>query len=214
MNVLLATKDAVFSRMMTLEFAERALDVLTAGNLTEIEAAMNRAHLAMIDVSFLSEGELPKFPFDIILFGYPDELAKISACELTKYYVVTRPFIVEDFFAMLFPPEEYGNPKELRLPKRKSPSESLALDAENRLAFYKGEKISLTQKEFALLQLLYENRGLAVSREFALTEVFGESETKTNVVDVYINYLRAKIDNQFGIRLILTVRGCGYTIPK
>ncbi len=214
MNVLIAAKDPVFSRMMSLECAERGLDVLTADTLTEMETVMRRAHLAMVDASFLQEGEIPSFPFDIILFGYPEDIANISACELTKYYVVTMPFLVEDFFATLLPESETKHPRELRLPKRKGPAESLALDAENRLAFYKGEKISLTQKEFALLQLLFENRGLPISREFALAEIFGESETKTNVVDVYINYLRAKIDNKFGIRLIQTVRGCGYTISK
>jgi two-component system copper resistance phosphate regulon response regulator CusR len=79
---------------------------------------------------------------------------------------------------------------------------------------YKGEKIVLTQKEFALLKLLFENRGEGVSRERALTEVFSDTDTKTNVVDVYVNYLRAKIDHKFDVRMILTVRGCGYMIGK
>jgi DNA-binding response OmpR family regulator len=90
----------------------------------------------------------------------------------------------------------------------------LALDTENHVAYYKGEKIALTQKEFALLALLYENRGTPVSREHALAEVFSDAETKTNVVDVYVNYLRTKIDSRFDVRMISTVRGLGYVIAK
>ena len=63
-----------------------------------------------------------------------------------------------------------------------------------------------------LLRLLLENKGKPVSRAEALERVFEDSENDTNVVDVYINYLRTKIDNRFRIRLISTVRGCGYMI--
>lgn len=214
MNVLIAAKDTVFLRMLSLEFAERGIRVLQASDAKEIEDALSHAHLAIIESSFAQKGELPAFPFDIILFGYPEELAAIPTRELTKYYILTRPFSVEDFFSSLFVAEEDASPHRLRMPKRKSPSESLALDASMRTAYYKGEKIALTQKEFALLSLLYENRGTAVSRERAHAEVFSESESATNVVDVYINYLRAKIDHRFGIRLITTVRGLGYMIAK
>lgn len=213
MNVLIAAKDAVFARMLTLEFAEKNITVLSACHANEIEKALARAHMAIIDARFLAEGPLPKFPYDIILFGYPEELAEIPTQELTKYYTVTRPFAIEDFFASLFAAEEEP-PRSLRVPKRKNPSESLALDHGTRSAYYKGEKISLTQKEFALLALLYENRGTPVSRERALAEVFSDTESKTNVVDVYVNYLRAKIDHRFDVRMIATVRGLGYMIGK
>ena len=101
-----------------------------------------------------------------------------------------------------------------RLRKRKSPSESLALDRNTHSAYYKGEKITLTQKEFSLLALLFENRGTPISREDALAKIFSDAGTSTNVVDVYVNYLRTKIDHKFGVRMIATVRGCGYMIQK
>lgn len=65
-----------------------------------------------------------------------------------------------------------------------------------------------------MLDLLYENRGVPVSREEALSLVFDEAGGGTNVVDVYVNYLRAKIDHPFGVRLITTVRGKGYMIEE
>lgn len=213
MTVLIAAKDAVFARMLTLEFREKGISVLQAQTRAEIENALSHAHLAIIEDVFLREGMLPTFPYDIILFGFAETLADIPTQELTKYYTLTRPFDIEEFFASLFAPEE-DQPHNIRIPKRKSPAESLALDTIARAAYYKGEKIALTQKEFALLSVLFEKRGHPVSREEAHKAVFSDVESKTNVVDVYINYLRAKIDHRFGIRMITTVRGLGYMIQK
>ncbi|MBQ3490423.1 MAG: winged-helix domain-containing protein [Clostridia bacterium] len=212
MNILIASKDAVFSRMLMLEFSEKGFPVFCAQTLEETKTLLSRAHLALIEASFLSQGKLPEFPYDIILFGYPEDFKGIARQELTKYYTLTRPFVMEDFWASLFDEEKETVPFRLRVQKRKNPSESLALDTASQSAYYKGEKIILTNKEFALLALLYENKGTAVSRETALREVFADAGEKTNVVDVYINYLRVKIDHKFGIRMIGTVRGFGYII--
>lgn len=214
MNVLIATKDIIFCRMLTLEFSEKGLSVLHAQNAEEIERFLSQAQLALIDADFLLAGDLPKFPYDIILFGYAEIFEQIPTQELTKYHSLIRPFAIEDFFANILVPEEENGAIQLRVPKRKSPAESLALDENTHTAYYKGEKISLTQKEFALLALLYENRGTPISREEALRTVFSDAGANTNVVDVYINYLRAKIDHKFSVRMISTVRGCGYMIQK
>ena len=214
MNILIAAKDAVFARMLMLEFSEKGFPVLCAQTHEEMEDALSRAHLALIDASFLLEKPLPKFPYDMILFGYAEDFETIPTQELTKYYTLLRPFAMDELFASLFVSEKEEGAIHIRIPKRKSPSESLALDARSHAAYYKGEKISLTQKEFALLSLLFENRGTPISRNHAMEAVFGEAGSGTNVVDVYINYLRAKIDHKFGIRMISTVRGCGYMIQK
>ena len=214
MNVLIATKDLIFCRMLTLEFAEKGFSVLTAQTYEETVEAIPSVRLALIDAKFISEGPLPKCTYDIILFGHAEDFDQIHTQELTKYYTLLRPFSIEDFFSNLFVPEDESGSIHVRVPKKKSPSESLALDATTHAAFYKGEKISLTQKEFALLALLFENRGSPISREEALSTVFGDAGSSTNVVDVYINYLRAKIDHKFGVRMISTVRGCGYMIQK
>ena len=214
MTVLIATKDAVFCRMLTLEFSEKGFSVLCAQSTEETEQLYSRAQLALIDADFLSEGNLPNFPYDIILFGYAETFEQIPTQELTKYHTLIRPFAIEDFFSDLLVPEEENGVIHLRVPKRKSPAESLALDENTHTVFYKGEKITLTQKEFALLALLFENRGSPISREEALRSVFSDAGASTNVVDVYVNYLRAKIDHKFGVRIISTVRGCGYMIQK
>ncbi|HVB29264.1 MAG TPA: response regulator transcription factor [Terriglobia bacterium] len=72
-------------------------------------------------------------------------------------------------------------------------------------------KIELTPKEFALLEYLIRNQGRAVSRPMIIEHVWNFTfDTMTNVVDVYINYLRKKVDEGFEQKLIHTVRGVGY----
>ena len=212
MNVLIATADERFARMLALEFSERGFSPMTARAKNEMPDLLKSAHLALVDAAFLSEGPLPPFAFETIIFGYPEQLSALTNAELTKYYSITRPFLIKEFFETFFEPDEKSHKTAFHLPKKKSPSEFLALDKENRIAYFKGKKVELTKKEFAMLDLLYENRGVPVSREEALSLVFDEAGGGTNVVDVYVNYLRAKIDHPFGVRLITTVRGKGYMI--
>jgi heavy metal response regulator len=81
-------------------------------------------------------------------------------------------------------------------------------------AVRRGERrIDLTPKEFALLEYLMRNQGRAVSRPMIIEHVWNFSfDTMTNVVDVYINYLRKKVDEGLDQKLIHTVRGVGYRI--
>ncbi|MBR6773254.1 MAG: response regulator transcription factor, partial [Clostridia bacterium] len=89
----------------------------------------------------------------------------------------------------------------------------LRIDTSSHIATYDGEMLVLTKKEFDLLVYLIENRNKVISREQALVTVWGyDFVGSTNVVDVYIRYLRAKIDDKYGINLIETVRGFGYVI--
>ncbi|QUL99499.1 MAG: winged helix-turn-helix transcriptional regulator [Candidatus Fermentithermobacillus carboniphilus] len=78
-----------------------------------------------------------------------------------------------------------------------------------------GKTIPLTRREFDLLAFLAENAGIVLSREIILNRVWGfDYYGNTNVVDVYIRYLRAKIDEPFPTRLLHTVRGVGYTLRE
>jgi two-component system copper resistance phosphate regulon response regulator CusR len=76
-----------------------------------------------------------------------------------------------------------------------------------------GRRIDLTAKEFALLEYLMRNTGRCVTRAMIIEHVWNLTfDTTTNVVDVYINYLRRKIDDGHVTKLIHTVRGVGYEI--
>jgi two-component system, OmpR family, copper resistance phosphate regulon response regulator CusR len=74
-----------------------------------------------------------------------------------------------------------------------------------------GQRIELTPKEYALLDYLASHRGRVLSRTMIVEHVWDQSfEGLTNIVDVYVRHLRAKIDDQFQKKLIRTVRGAGY----
>ncbi len=89
----------------------------------------------------------------------------------------------------------------------------LQVDALKRRATRGGQRIDLTNKEFALLHLLLQHKGEVMSRSQIASQVWDMNfDSDTNVVDVAIRRLRAKIDDDFSVKLIQTVRGMGYRI--
>jgi len=91
----------------------------------------------------------------------------------------------------------------------------LMLDRTERLVERAGRRIELTVKEFALLEFLMRNAGQRLTRAQIVEQVWDASlGPMTNVVDVYINYLRKKVDAGFRSRLIHTVRGVGYELGQ
>jgi len=93
--------------------------------------------------------------------------------------------------------------------------EDLEVDTAARTAKRGGKTISLSSKEFALLEYLIRNAGIVLSREKIENHIWNfDYEGGTNVVDVYISYLRRKIDGGSDVKLIHTVRGSGYVLRK
>jgi len=89
----------------------------------------------------------------------------------------------------------------------------LCLDIGKHEVTWDGEPITLTLKEFDLLHALLENRGMVMTRDVLLDRVWGyDYYGESNAVDVYVRFLRTKIDEKFGVSLITTVRGVGYRI--
>jgi two-component system copper resistance phosphate regulon response regulator CusR len=89
----------------------------------------------------------------------------------------------------------------------------LELDRIERTVRRAGKRIELTSKEFGLLEYLLRNSGHRITRSMIVEHVWNLSfDTGTNVVDVYINHLRKKIDDGFSMKLIHTVRGVGYEL--
>lgn len=87
------------------------------------------------------------------------------------------------------------------------------MDVDQHECFVQKEKIELTKKEFELLHLLLINKNKVLTREVLLEKIWGyEFDGTTNVVDVYIRYLRSKIEDPFNLKFIHTVRGIGYII--
>lgn len=91
----------------------------------------------------------------------------------------------------------------------------LRLDPAQRRVWRDGQEIELSPREFDLLEALMRRAGDAVSRDWLLEQAWDIAyEQRSNVVDVYISYLRAKIDEPFGTRSLQTVRGVGYRLDR
>ncbi|EHQ91213.1 response regulator transcription factor [Desulfosporosinus youngiae] len=121
---------------------------------------------------------------------------------------ITKPFAIEELLARIRTALRKTMPEDLTLSAC-----GLLLDTGRRTVTFKGTPIDLTKREFDLLHYLLKNKGLVVSREALLENVWGFDFTgETNAVDVYVRFLRGKIDEVFNIKLIHTVRGVGYVI--
>ena len=91
----------------------------------------------------------------------------------------------------------------------------VTLDSERFKVAYNGVPVELPAKEFALLHTLMQNKNIVMSRNTLLENVWGYDYVgETNIVDVYVRYIRQKLDEKFGVKLITTVRGVGYVIKE
>jgi two-component system copper resistance phosphate regulon response regulator CusR len=91
----------------------------------------------------------------------------------------------------------------------------LSVDTLSKTVIRGGQKINLSAKEFAVLEVLIRNKGIVLSREHIEERITTfEKESNSNVIDVYIRYLRKKIDDDQAVKLIHTVRGSGYVLRE
>lgn len=122
---------------------------------------------------------------------------------------VPKPFKGEELLARIR--------TRLRLEKNSSVLKIADLELDNKKIQVKrgGKPIKLTQKEFILLEYLMKNRDRVLSREMILDRVWSySSDIESRVVDVYMGYLRKKIDNSFTKKLIHSIRGFGYVLKE
>ena len=93
--------------------------------------------------------------------------------------------------------------------------DDLVLNSKSRTVFKGGQEIKLTAKEFLLLELLLQNKGKVLSKSIIAEKVWNINfETGTNTIEVYINFLRNKIEKPFNTQIIYTKSGFGYIIKE
>jgi len=144
----------------------------------------------------------------IMLTARDSVVDKVSGLDSGASDYITKPFAIEELLA------------RIRTALRKTVQEDMVLSASGLLldtsrhtVTMMGKPIELTKREFDLLHYLLKNKGLVISRETLLENVWGfDFAGETNAVDVYVRFLRGKIDEVFDIKLIHTVRGVGYVI--
>jgi two-component system copper resistance phosphate regulon response regulator CusR len=124
---------------------------------------------------------------------------------------LTKPFVFQELLARiraLLRRKPEAGPPLLRV-------DNLVLDPARHLVTRGGGKIDLTSKEFALLEYFMRNAGRVLTRAMISEHVWDyDFDTETNIIDVYVNYLRRKIDSGGEKKLIHTVRGSGYVLKS
>lgn len=148
----------------------------------------------------------------VIMLTAKDEVTdKVMGLDIGADDYMTKPFAIEELLARIRGALKRKN--GLIQTGGAIMVGALMVDEDRHKVTYDGINIDLTKKEFYLLRYLAENKDLVLTREKILETVWGyEYYGDTNVVDVYISYLRSKLDDKVGTKLIQTVRGVGYTL--
>lgn len=146
----------------------------------------------------------------IMITARDSVLDKISGLDSGADDYLTKPFQIEELLARM---RAMFRRSEAPANHHKLIYQDLAVNMESRTAKRGNEEIELTKKEFDLLYLLLKNKNRVLTREFLLEKIWGyDTMIETNIVDVYISYLRAKINRKEEESYIHTVRGTGYVI--
>ena len=150
----------------------------------------------------------------IMLTARDDVTDKVAGLDGGANDYITKPFAIEELLARIRVVLRSSGVHE----GSASPllaSGKLTLNPESREAQVDGHPVDLTKREFDLLEALLRNKGRVLNRDQLLDSVWGyDFPGETNAVDVYIRYLRAKIEDPFGEKIIQTVRGVGYIIRE
>ena len=134
---------------------------------------------------------------------------RVKGLELGADDYLVKPFSYAELLARVRTLLRRGPPRAVELFQ----VADLELDVLRRRVIRQGQRIVLTNKEFALLHLLLRREGEVLSRAYIASQVWQMNfDSDTNVVDVAIRRLRAKIDDPYPVKLIQTVRGMGYAL--
>lgn len=126
---------------------------------------------------------------------------------------ITKPFAIEELLARIRAGLRKKTSNNIMRTSAELVAGALSLDPIRREVQVNGKLLDLTKREFDLLHYLLENKNIVISRETLLQHIWGyDFSGGTNAVDVYVRYLRAKIEEPFGLKVLHTVRGVGYVI--
>ena len=221
MKILVVEDDANISRFVQLELEHEGYTTkcISDGREALTEAVDNDYDLIVLDVMLPSLNGIEvlrrlrhvKQTPVIILTARDQIMDKVAGLDIGANDYMTKPFAIEELLARI----RVNIKKQVKQSTDVMTCGKLCVDVESHVVTYGSDLIDLTKKEFDLLVYLLENKNMVITREQALDAVWGfDFYGNTNVVDVYVRYLRSKIDDTYGCHLIQTVRGAGYVIRE
>jgi DNA-binding response OmpR family regulator len=221
-RILLIEDEEKIARVLELELRHENYEVKRASNGREgLQLALSEPwDIILLDIMLPEMSGLEVLQnireqnaaVPIILLTARDSVQdKVIGLDLGANDYVTKPFVIEELLARIR--------SLLRTAQLMSDQEEcyviddLTVDCKSRRVVRSGQPIDLTPREFDLLVYLLQNQETVLTREQILSDVWGyDFAGDTNLVDVYIRYLRQKIDKGFKVKLIHTSRGVGYFI--
>lgn len=224
-NILLVEDEEKIARFTELELVHEGYEVgKAADGRTGLEMAESGQYdLCLLDIMLpgLSGLEVlrrlrktSQMPV-IMLTARDAVMDKVSGLDMGADDYITKPFAIEELLARIRVALKKAARTEPAAPKENQllTCGALCLDTARHTVLYGETPVDLTKREFLLLQTLLENKSIVMTRDTLLERVWGyDYMGETNVVDVYVYYLRNKIDDVFGEKIIHTVRGVGYVI--
>ena len=222
MRILLAEDEHKVASFIErgLEAEQYAIDVEHDGEGALARALHGEYDLLILDVmlpkrdglAVLKEIRARKLPLPVLLLTARDTVSdKVTGLDSGADDYLTKPFAFEELVARVRALLRRGGPAAPAVLKLAD----LTLDPVTRAVTRAGKHIDLTAKEYALLEFFLRRAGQVVSRAVIAHHVWGvDFDTFTNVIDVYVNYLRKKIDADFEPKLLHTVRGVGYVLKE
>lgn len=149
----------------------------------------------------------------IMLTARDAVMDKVSGLDAGADDYITKPFAIEELLArirVIFKTRASTDRKT-----RKMSVKGVTMDIDRHEVTYGDEIIELNNREYELVHTLMENKNIVLNRDQLMNTVCGyDYMGETNIIDVYVRYIRSKIDDRFGIKFISTVRGVGYVIKE
>ena len=231
MKILVVEDEEKIARFIELELVHEGYEVTktVSGREGLSLAESNQFDLMVLDIMLpelnglevlrrlRKSSEMPV----IMLTARDAVMDKVSGLDAGADDYITKPFAIEELLARIrVALKKHGGAVNTEKEAQSVLAgiltyEKLSVDVVKRIVMYDKEPVSLTFREFELLRELLENKNIVLSRDTLLHKVCGYDYVgETNVIDVYVRYLRAKIDDKYGIKMIQTVRCVGYVIRE